>query len=381
MIRRGLAVALLLCGGAAAQTFWPSAPKAQTDRTLAGLYDRWKARYLVPGCAPGQLRVRADAGEHFVVSEGQGYGLLLSVMLAWHDRAARANFDALYAYARTHPSQIAPDLTAWAQDQRCRTEPGDADSATDGDLDIAYALLLADRRWGSGGRVGYRQEALRRIRAIRAHNLNPDTALLNLGDWAPGGRDARATRSSDWMPGHLRAFAAATGDPVWTRALQAHLRAVEQLAHPRTGLLPDFAIAGPDGRLAPAPPIFLEGPHDGAYSWNACRDPWRLGADALRRGDPTLRAVMRRVGTWAKGVSGGAPNKLHQGYSLDGRPLAPGFSLAYAAPLMMAATQAGDQAWLDALWRKVTTNKPQGYYPDSIALLSALVVGRRWLAP
>lgn len=28
-------------------------------------------------------------------------------------------------------------------------QSGDADSATDGDLDIAYSLLLADQRWGS----------------------------------------------------------------------------------------------------------------------------------------------------------------------------------------------------------------------------------------
>ncbi len=29
--------------------------------------------------------------------------------------------------------------------------PGDADSATDGDMDIAYSLLMAHRQWGSGG--------------------------------------------------------------------------------------------------------------------------------------------------------------------------------------------------------------------------------------
>jgi endoglucanase len=338
----------------------------------------------VPGCLPGQLRVRADAGQNDVVSEGQGYGLLLTVLMAWHDPQARARFDALYAYVQAHPSALSPALMAWAQDEDCRTPSGEADSATDGDLDIAYALLLAARQWGAGGPVKYRQEALRRIQAIRVHNLNPDTGLTNLGDWAsslraPGGRDARATRTSDWMPGHLRAFGRASGDPAWTHALAAHLRAVAQLAHPVTGLLPDFALAGPDGHLSPAPPHFLEGEHDGQYSWNACRDPWRLATDAVVSGDPGLRTVLARISGWARQASGGDPARLREGYRLDGTPLATGFSLAYAAPLLPAAMLGGDQRWLDRLWQTVTTTAPEGYYPDSIALLSALVAGGRWV--
>jgi len=43
----------------------------------------------------------------------------------------------------------------------CATPPGDFDSAADGDLDIAYALLLADRQWGSCGTVNYLLEAQR----------------------------------------------------------------------------------------------------------------------------------------------------------------------------------------------------------------------------
>ena len=32
---------------------------------------------------------------------------------------------------------------------------GYCDSATDGDMDIAYALLLADKQWGSSGDIVY----------------------------------------------------------------------------------------------------------------------------------------------------------------------------------------------------------------------------------
>ena len=41
---------------------------------------------------------------------------------------------------------------AWAQNQSCQNVSG-PDSATDGDLDIAYALLLADRQWAINGAI------------------------------------------------------------------------------------------------------------------------------------------------------------------------------------------------------------------------------------
>ena len=34
-------------------------------------------------------------------------------------------------------------------------------SATDGDMDIAYSLLLADNLWGSHGKINYKEEAIR----------------------------------------------------------------------------------------------------------------------------------------------------------------------------------------------------------------------------
>ncbi len=131
--------------------FLPSAPRANLDAATAAFYDGWKERYLVEGCEPGHLRVRTEgSAAHYTVSEGQGYGMLIAVYMAGHDPEARDVFDGLYRYARAHPSALTPNLMAWAQDEDCRHVGGD-DSATDGDLDIAYALLLADRQWAAKG--------------------------------------------------------------------------------------------------------------------------------------------------------------------------------------------------------------------------------------
>lgn len=69
----------------------------------------------------------------------------------------------MYRYFRAHPSEINPDLMAWQQADT-GTEIIDingVDSATDGDMDIAYALLLADSQWGSSGEINYLSQAKR----------------------------------------------------------------------------------------------------------------------------------------------------------------------------------------------------------------------------
>ena len=61
---------------------------------------------------------------------------------------------------------------AWAQNESCQDIEG-RNSATDGDLDIAYALLLADVQWGSIGEINYRGEAERTLEAIVDHRSIP----------------------------------------------------------------------------------------------------------------------------------------------------------------------------------------------------------------
>ena len=97
------------------------------------------------------------------VSEAHGYGMLITAHMAGHDPKAKAYFDGLYRYFRAHPSKINPELMAWKQGDtgQAVVNVGGVDSATDGDMDIAYALLLADRQWGSDGEINYLAEANR----------------------------------------------------------------------------------------------------------------------------------------------------------------------------------------------------------------------------
>jgi endo-1,4-beta-D-glucanase Y len=372
-------------------TLRPSEPQSGLDGATAAFYDAWKTRYAVKGCGAGELRIKADAGAAVTVSEGQGYGMVIVALMAGHEPQAQAMFDALYRYARRHPSAFDPMLMAWAQDGACRDIEG-RDSATDGDLDIAYGLLLADAQWGSAGGVDYRGEAKRTLAAIVRRTVDADTGLMLLGDWVtPEDPHAKATRPSDWMIDHFRVFAAIDPRP-WNRAVEAHLDLAIRLQReysPRTGLLPDFVVAT-GSTPKPAPPNFLEADTDGDFAWNACRTPWRLGVDALVSGDPRSVAAVRQLTAWIRTATEGDPGRIGESYRLDGSVLDPASSMAYVAPFAVAAMSAGAevagaqasaQEWLDALWQEIAARPPEGYYADSIKLQVMLAVAGHWWQP
>ncbi len=370
----------------------PTVSQARLDAVTASFYDQWKARYLHRGCTANRAYV-ATLGDTSgaTVSEAHGYGMLVTVYMAGHDPEARANFDALTRYYQDHPSRYTASLMAWAQDATCRNIMG-ADSATDGDLDVAYALLLADRQWGSRGSIDYATLARRVIAGILSGDVHPTASTLLTGDAAMTTADRDGTRLSDFMPDHLRAFATASGVARWSAVLDREYQVVATLQREQTmsalgiptGLLPDFSVGMNAGRPTPAPPRWLEGPDDGAYSWNACRTPWRIAMDWLLHGDARSRAAVETMNTWVRRATSERPDRIMSGYSLAGVRLngASAGELAFVAPFAVSATvDARNQAWLDALWTAITTPTlaSQAYFSNTIRMLSMIVVsGNAW---
>ncbi|HRC87047.1 MAG TPA: glycosyl hydrolase family 8, partial [Thermoanaerobaculia bacterium] len=304
--------------------------QTQQDADVLAAYQSWKSRYLAQaGTEPdGHPRYRVKTGTaagSTTVSEGQGYGMLIVVHMAGADPDAQTIFDGLWEFALDHPSTIDSRLMDWHINANEVADPDGNDSAFDGDVDMALALLLAERQWGNAERFDYHTEALRVIAGIGASTLGPASRLPLLGDWVdPSGNDYNqyTVRTSDFVPGHFRAFGRATGDPLWTAAVTAVQAAVTTLqteVSPATGLLPDFVVpvSANDHRPRPAPPGFLEGPDDGHYYYNAGRDPWRLGTDALISGDATSTAQARKLAQWVRGATSGDPLQIAGGYRLD----------------------------------------------------------------
>ncbi len=369
---------------------------AQLDAATAATYDAWKARYVEPACDPGDYRVKSiPATKAHTVSEAHGYGMMAAVLMAGHDPNARALFDGFHRYYRRHPTLSNARLMAWAQGADCRNVGG-SNSATDGDLDIAYALLLADKQWGSGGEIDYGDAARAILAAILKAEVTPAGTLL-VGDWVsdPRGRRYRSTRGSDFIPEHFRAFgrAADKADKErWQSVLAKTYSLTSTLQSrfaPATGLLPDFIEEATGESPRPAPPMFLEKTSDGQFSWNACRVPWRISTDYLMAGEFRAQAAMQKLNAWLRGKTGDDPAKIVDGYALDGSDAAqPGAtppSLAFVAPFMVSAMiepQTGtNQPWLNALWDEVSGRPANEYYGDSIKLFAMILASGNWWTP
>ncbi|WP_440098872.1 glycosyl hydrolase family 8 [Streptosporangium sp. H16] len=363
----------------------PTGAQATLDQKVVDYYQRWKAAFVKQNCGNGWYQIISPDADHPYVAEAQGYGMVITATMAGADPDAKKIFDGLVKYVLAHPSSITPGLLAAEQNTSCQSVNG-GDSATDGDLDVAYGLLLADRQWGSSGTYNYRQLAINHINAIKAGEVNATTKLMKLGDWSSAGDQYYwISRSSDWMIDHFRAFRKATGDTTWdtVRTNHQNLIASQQSTYaPNTGLLADFVV-NTNTTPKPAPNQVLEDANDGKFWWNACRDPWRIGNDAVTSGDTRSLAAARKLNTWIKGKTGGNPNNIAVGYSLNGTQISGGSEPAYFAPFAVAAmTDSGSQAWLDALWNKMlsTPFTASDYYSTSIQLqVMITVTGNHWV--
>ncbi|MFJ5712681.1 glycosyl hydrolase family 8 [Streptomyces sp. NPDC093105] len=363
----------------------PSGTQAALDQKVVDYYNRWKSAFVRQNCGNGWYQVISPDADHPYVAEAQGYGMVIAATMAGADPDAKKIFDGLVKWKLDHPSSINPDLLAAEQDVNCRSVNG-GDGATDGDMDVAYGLLLADKQWGSGGTYDYKALALKHIAAIKKDELNPTTKLLKLGDWSSSGDQYYyISRTSDWMVDHFRAFRAASGDTTWDAVRTAHQTQIANLQSgyaPATGLLPDFVVDTATSPK-PAPNQVLEDPNDGQYWWNACRTPWRIADDAVTSGDAKSLAAARKLNTWIKGKTGGDPNRIGIGYKLNGTQISAGSEAAFFAPFAVAAmTDSGSQAWLDALWNKMlaTPVDTSSYFSASIQLQVMITVsGNHWV--
>lgn len=383
---------------------FPSGSATARDAAVKAAYDDWKARYLAAGCAADRSVVKfSTAADYYTVSEAHGYGMVITVLMAGYDADAQTTFDNLFRYYDAHRS--ASDLSAyghatnlfmsWRQTDQCVNSADDS-SATDGDVDIAYALLLADRQWGSGGAIDYRTRALgivaQLMDALIEGTGTAKPRYITIGDGVLADSAwLKRTRSSDFILSEFRSFRAASGDARWDDALAGllDLAATLQNDHsPLTGLLPDFIESADTSSPAPAAPNTLESAHDGHWYANACRTPWRIGQDAVLAGDAESRAIVEKMTTFMRAETGEDPTQICSGYDLAGNALdaCDWHALEYIAPFAVAAMVSSDhQAWLDAIWAIMKDPSliaaERQYYGDSINLLTMLVVSGNWWQP
>lgn len=381
-------------------------PAELSNETLE-FYDYWKAKYVA------QDTYVTDETQYYVyyseekyagnnqsvpvtVSEAHGYGMLIMASMAEYDKDAKDYFDGMYRYFKAHPSDIGANLMSWQQcdngtalidgAEEGSMQEGFCDSATDGDMDIAYSLLLADKIWGSDGEIDYLSEAKAVIQDIMKYDINHEFWTITLGDWVSECDSSEqyyhVTRASDFIMQYFPVFAEVTGDDNWMKVYDTTYQIIEEVTSEYgTGILPDFIIRDSSGKFNPAEPNILESDYDGYYYYNSCRTPWRIGVDYLVNKNEKAKKFAEDITAFMVKSTNNNPWEVMAGYKPDGTAVEDYNDLCFVSPLLIAAKCTDNSSWHDAV-RDVCINYGEDvYYGDTITMLCLITDDGGWIVP
>lgn len=365
----------------------------QLDSIVSDFYFYWKEKYITKsGSTVGGYYVSSNGGTGatkgaVTISEAHGWGMIITALMAGNgtlaDNEAQTLFDGMVAFYLDHPCESNQYLMSWevVGDGKGGELSKRSSSATDGDLDIAYGLILADKQWGSEGTHNYRKLATDLInKGIYGTLVGKRTKRFTLGSWDK--EESYQSRPSDWMPGHLDAYAHITQNRFWRDAIDTTYWLAKSFRvkfAPKTGLISDFVVARD---IRPAPENFLgEFKETDEYYNNACRVPLRIMQHVAHTNSAAGREWMLAIMQWIYPKTDGYAANIVGGYYLDGREIRQLKFAAFIAPIVTAAMLhedykplLNDGVRMLSLWRN-------NYYNDTIALLSLLLISGNWWNP
>jgi endoglucanase len=314
------AAVVALSAAAAAPSPVREAPPAAAPRPRA-LVRVWRSYVRAFVTADG--RVMDPKRDGLTTSEGQTYCLVQAV---WADDPA--TFDRVRAWTLAHlQGGDARALPAWAWGTRPDGTLGviDPQPASDADQLLAWALLLAARRWDRPALVAEARGVLDAIWAREVRSVGPHLVLLP-GPWAAEA-DPVLLNPSYFLPFALRDFAAVDPAHDWDRLRTDGYTLLEGWmaggALPPDWVSVDAATAA---RVADPPAR----PGDAAHGYEAIRLPWALAADAAWNAEPRADALLT---PWAALAA-----RWEESGFLPARMAADGAALeSYEEPAMMGA--------------------------------------------
>lgn len=331
------------------------------------------SRYMA---ADGRV-VRHDQGGD-TVSEGQAYAMLLAVALD-----DRHKFNQAWSWDRRH-LQLPDGLFAW---HWAKNAIVDGNPATDADLDTAWALLLAARRFHQ---PVYRSQALHVAAGILANETatvgtslmpaaaplvpeHPSTLVLVAGNWARTPR-AAADPSYDSLEA-LAALTAVTPDPRWSQLKASSTSLLRLLELGRSAKLPpNWVVLDTGGTVhAAATPSNFGQP---VYGLDAQRILVWLAA-SCSSADKRLAAAIWPVLRRSRDKGGAIA------YTLGGRRRTQAVSPLGFVAAAAAADAAGARHAASHLLNEATTqarNTPT-YYGDAWVALGRVLLDTNWLSP
>ena len=255
-------------------------------------------------------------------------------------------------------------------------------SATDGDEDMAYALLMASKQWPT--KPSYASDATALINAILQYEVDSSN-VLKPGDNFGG---AGEMNPSYLAPSYYRAFAKATGNTKWMAVLDTSYSIIAA-ASGMYGLVPNWAASNGTGVAGPT--------NDGTgvdFGYDACRTPFRIGIDYCLNGEARAQTYAAKIAAFYGSKSTATTTSaIMDGYTTTG--MNPSGTLgdyaagmAFIGPGGVAAMAAGNDtlrniayttAWADTTQGAMRLSGVFSYYQASWGVLSMMAMsGNFW---
>ena len=181
------------------------------------------------------------------------------------------------------------------------TDPG---SATDGDIDVAFSLIVAHNQWGEN----YLEEAKDILSILKEYyfvECGRGYYIMKPGGWFGG---CNLTDISYYSPGYFNVFAEVTGDSFWETVANHTYVLLNNTANDSTGLVPDWQTS--DG-------VPTTSGRTNYYKYDASRTPWRMSLDYLWNGSSAAKEWCTKITNFAASIG---PSRIVDGYDLDGTP-------------------------------------------------------------
>lgn len=329
---------------------------------LAELWREYKQEYLEPGTG----RTLDKQRENITTSEGQAYTMLRA---AWV--SDQAVFEQSWQWTKNNLQHKQGDkLFAWLFGQapdgsyRVLHERGGDNTASDGDTDIALALVFAAHRWSDDK---YLEDAKPIIRDIWEKEVvevggQPVLAANNLEKSAT--TPDVLVNPSYFAPYAYRIFAGLDPEHNWNALADSSYDWIEKSQEASLGtdkrdggLPPDWMLVNREsGAISPPSQAGLTA----NFSYDAIRTPWRLALDYEWNKAPEAKQALERM--TELGRSWREDGRIVATYAPDGRPATDQQNpAAYGATLgyfMVTDSGTGDAVYNEKLKVLYNPDKP-----------------------
>jgi endo-1,4-beta-D-glucanase Y len=333
-------------------------PKTISSDWLKSEYERWVSSALTV-CSDGAIYVTCDnhgksSAETTGKAEAIGFGLWTFAFMGDRER-----FDALYKfYKKNCNNGLAGGMMGWLG----TCNGNDFGMATDGEIDAAFALVVASWQWPDGGYIEKAKAILENLKKVIV--TCGDLKVLQMGIDFGG---CNKTDISYYNPAAFREFAKVVGNvkdsTMWAQLADDTYTILYAGTNPTTGLVPNQQTT--TGQIVV-----------GDYKYDACRTPWRICLDYLWNGNEKARLWCKKISDFAYnfGIS-----KIGEGFTVTGSPQGTtSHPMSYVGGFAIAA-MANSQAMVDEFGIDLLKIKDKHWFPFALTPCYLITfTGNQW---